>query len=887
MQGIKFDFNSFTKKINVPWLYIGDANQRIKHTIPNNQVYDLKMNLYLNNISEMTFKIYKYYYDIDGTQHELPAYDYFNGNFVTIHTEGYGEWSLYCYDESSEGSNPNKSITAKSLEIEFCNTKIYGYGNVDDDEDLPLYRLVNYDDKGHSALHVALAPLKHWSIGYVSPNISTTAHTIEWDENNSYDFLCTTVAESFSCFFVFDTVNKRVNAYKANDVQVAKDTNIYLSFNNLLKSVGLKWNMSEIKTVLEVIGGSNSDGTSFGISDINLGNNRISNFDFVYQFWSDGLKSAWDRYKADETRNKPLYEQYSTQLENLYIELESLNSKETTETDYTNMGYAQLCIQRDAKLAVISSYNGLENTNSISQQQYSNAVVAYNSILSAIEIRTTQIKSMESAIDVCIQNITDIILDFEDYCTEEQYIEFLRYNRVDTYQNDDYCTYDSTTVSEFYTLARELKTQAEEELISVCYPRFELSIDCINFTQIEAFKNYTDVLDLGDLIHIDYSYKNNGDNHLYARILEVNLDFNNPENIGFTLSNKDSLDEQFRLKEIQSQTQSNSTSLNYNYSGLKSATVTSSKLSDYMASDRDLMNQRITSDSEEIIINNSCLLARCKTEGGNYLPTQLMLGHGGITLTDSNWEAGHTKIGIGLIHLPNGEKMYGFSGEVVYGNLLLGSQLEISNDSANLLFNNDGMAITNSTHSVKINPNNPTSIIEISSGTDKIFYIDATTKKLTMTGEIKGSKISGSSFYSISNNGVYDMELNYGNIYFNYYSGGTNSLTVNYLNIGWTLADGTIATLIEPTKIRTSTLELDTINLVNSSKLYFNSSNTEFSGDVKASTLYSGSSEVLTKSNYSSTLGSVYAPKTHSHSEYATSSALSDLASRVSALENA
>ena len=86
MQNVKFSFDYFEKGLETPTLYVGDANQNILYTIPSHLVYDLKMQLYFNNICEMSFKIYKFYNDEDGNLRDLEAYEYFKGNFATIHT---------------------------------------------------------------------------------------------------------------------------------------------------------------------------------------------------------------------------------------------------------------------------------------------------------------------------------------------------------------------------------------------------------------------------------------------------------------------------------------------------------------------------------------------------------------------------------------------------------------------------------------------------------------------------------------------------------------------------------------------------------------------------------------------------------------------------------
>lgn len=847
MQNVKFSFDYFEKGLETPTLYVGDANQNILYTIPSHLVYDLKMQLYFNNICEMSFKIYKFYNDEEGKQKELEAYEYFKGNFATIHTKDYGNWLLHSFDNTNDnGENPYKTLTFKSLESELCTTKIYGYGSMSDDDDfVPLYKIYDVTNQEMSAMHVALKPLKDvWSIGYVSPKLlSSNPHCLEWDESDSYTFLTDTVAKSWDCLILFDTVNRTVNAYTMDDENINKDTNIYISFNNLLKQANLKYNPNEIRTNLQVVGGSNSDGTTFGIADVNLGSNRVSCYDYVYNFWSDSLKSAWDRYTVDFNNKKAIYTDLTARLENEYLRLEKLYNN-TTDVIH-EMGYYQLCELRDSKLAVISQKNGINS--SIVQEQYNDAVAKYNSAVEWIEISELRIESCKEEIDRISKEISDNLLDFEkDYCNAEQRREFQRYsNKIDTYQNDDFCTYDKTTTQESYSLARELYEQALKEIQVQAYPQFEMEVTTLNFLTIDEFSSYRGQFDLGSRIHIDYgvneSISNVNNDHLYARLLSLNLDFNDKRNISITISNKDSLDEKFRLKEIQQQASSSATSISYNYKGIKQSAQSQAEVNDSMKNDRDLMQQRICSNTEEITISNSCLLAKCKDDSGNDMGEQLMLGHGGLAITSNYWNQGFTECAIGRINLPDGTSAYGISAGVVYGDLIIGNRLKISNSANTMTFDTNGLSVTNGVNTFTVTSTDSTCIMSIKKGDEKVLWFDSygnanfsgnvSASKISGS-EIEGTTITGGKITSSSLDGTSSYSLTSGEFVFTNVNLVTMKLIMNYKYIGWSDSEHTLNTIMYPDRVFTPKLQAREIELVNSSKLDIYSNETVFSGDV-------------------------------------------------------
>ena len=129
-----------------------------------------------------------------------------------------------------------------------------------------------------------------------------TKRTFSIDDSTVYDFLINDVQKSFSCFIIFDIENKKINAFSTtNQDKIRKQTDLFLSYDNLLLSSEFIEFTDEIATALYCSGGGN-----LGIYEINpLGTKVIydytyyKNLDWMNQDLIDAL-DAWDKKTQTE-----------------------------------------------------------------------------------------------------------------------------------------------------------------------------------------------------------------------------------------------------------------------------------------------------------------------------------------------------------------------------------------------------------------------------------------------------------------------------------------------------------------------------------------------------------------------------------------------------------
>ena len=113
-------------------------------------------------------------------------------------------------------------------------------------------------------------------------------------------------------------------------------------------------------------------------------------------------------------------------------------------------------------------------------------------------------------------------------------------------------------------MKQDLYDYANEELNRVCYPQFDMTIDSVNFPVLKKYEKWTKQLELGDIVLIKYSDKD----FIKARVLSMDLDWEDFTNFKLTFSSKTSLqDGYFFLSELKKMINDTSTTVNLRKTG--------------------------------------------------------------------------------------------------------------------------------------------------------------------------------------------------------------------------------------------------------------------------------------------------------------------------------
>lgn len=192
-----------------------------------------------------------------------PYYDRIIKNKL-LHIDGFGYFVIQDYEEAYEDKVHNKTITAYSAEYTL-NTKginltfITTAGNINDTSSTTIvtsnYFFYREQQPDKSLLHQLIKVAPMWKIGYVSGSLRGKSRSFSETDKGLYGFLTNEVSQSYEALFVFDNENFIINAY--DTTEVVKNTNIILSFDNLVKNAKVSELSDDVYTVINVSGAEN------------------------------------------------------------------------------------------------------------------------------------------------------------------------------------------------------------------------------------------------------------------------------------------------------------------------------------------------------------------------------------------------------------------------------------------------------------------------------------------------------------------------------------------------------------------------------------------------------------------------------------------------------
>lgn len=323
-------------------IYLAKPGRKLLYALNGVDPNSVMLTRNLNNTDELEFEVNRYYF-----RDESNGYGDIDINMLLFVED---TWFKINKPPVIEVDNEReyKRVTAESQEVELMQYSLVGFrvntGDVDSYEmqyktDMDnvtgisdTFYTVRFYDEENPKLSLLDLILKHgnitgWTVGYIDDKTLSESSSsagerfflkdetsrFDVDTQDVYSFLTRDVAKAFSCIFIFDTVNKTINAYREGTL--GKNTNIILGFQNLQNSLTLETDR-EFYTVFNVAGDEDMDigyaniGSS-KITDISYFLNKKKNFlseDLIdkYNAWSDYRESHRDEYKTLSIRYQEL-----------------------------------------------------------------------------------------------------------------------------------------------------------------------------------------------------------------------------------------------------------------------------------------------------------------------------------------------------------------------------------------------------------------------------------------------------------------------------------------------------------------------------------------------------------------------------------------------------
>ncbi len=308
----------------------------------------------------------------------------------------YGTFVVSRVEEHVDTKGEYKRIELASLESELASKRIVlGQGTY------PFYDRSNPDA---SLLHLIAQSMPNWTIGYVDNQLALRYRTFDDIDSGVLEFFQGAVQENYGAVIVFDTENRRVNAYNAADD--ASIMPVYLSYNNLLKDGTMKSSSDDLITKLYVQGADGVD-----IRGVNpTGENYLYNIDWFlangdlddalqekWVAWCQEIESMRDYYaglvalRSSATMQLTAETAKLTDLQNVVATQEQVRSTylQTKETSAVNSDAYQIAVVKIEELnntitslrADVDAQKNIVEQTQQRIQEYKDAIAAINADL--------------------------------------------------------------------------------------------------------------------------------------------------------------------------------------------------------------------------------------------------------------------------------------------------------------------------------------------------------------------------------------------------------------------------------------------------------------------------------------------------------------------------
>lgn len=504
-----------------------------------------------NAISELSFRADQY---ID--ENLMPYYQYIT-NRRLVYLDDIGYFMITSVTENNDGIVKYKEVGCESLEVELSSRKLTGFvsgsGIYNEDGTVSL----NPVPLTMTQFYMEILPyLAGWTFDIIPETLDTKYRSFDVSDTTIYNLLMTEVEEAYECIFDFDTTNNRIFVYDAStDIEI---TDIFISHDNVVKSMTVEEITDELATCLFVIGGGD-----LGINYVNpLANNYIYNFQYFKNTdWMN--QSLIDSISAWEIKYSSVMSQYYNEVLKYFADWDDKTAHNT-----------ELNIVSGSYLYCDRLYNSFkESGSSISDP----AMIELENQIIALENQVNEIQSEIEVINGYIEGHFDVIEEISDslkfdntdnFNTVEQR-ELQPFIIQSSYINDNIMEIEGMTSASIIMQQHSLYNQAVSTLEKISAPRYSFEIDSVSFLQIKDFQTLGSQLALGKKITLEIE----PGRYLQPILLGADIDFDNPTSFKLTFGNRLRLnDETYQYNDLMTKALSAGTSMSLNSQAFKNWT---------------------------------------------------------------------------------------------------------------------------------------------------------------------------------------------------------------------------------------------------------------------------------------------------------------------------
>mgnify|MGYP003513670421 CR=1 FL=1 len=652
---------NYRKRPKKAKLYLAKPNKVV--TSPISEKFGDSLALKLGNISELTFSIPHFIYDDDTGQRVKNEHIETIKEKMLIKSVIDTDVEWFIVDSITESSDDSDvfNVTAFSLGYELKRKRISDFESESITPRELLEAILDIDPTD-------LFPHKHkWTIGTIDSIFENVYRSFEsGSDSNALDCIMQW-AETFGGLLVWDTINRKVSLKDMKNN--GKFRGMTVNYGQFLNSVTRTRTTDEMVTRLFVYGSE-----ELGISSVNpTGQAYLEDFSYFMfpfkrdanrnviqssHFMSDELCHAILDHEALVLENAPEISSLSGQLSTKIVEQVTEESKLTTLNDELEnilelLDVAKAVLAKieppadsTAEKAVVTQREAERDAKNVEIQ---NQTIVVNGI-------EANIVSLNNQLSILQGNISN-----QANFTQELLDELDLYVITETWRDDRYINAD------------ELYADAVTRFKELREPKVVIEISMDSLMNVIEEQYYWDKLVLGDLIKVKYPQM---DIEYMARIIEINIDFENGEASLVIANNKDLLSETEKLVQLLYSNSSASTLVQNNKYKWNKVNAVEQKISNLLTSEWDAnknkiiagVNNTVEVGSRGIIVKNPDF------------PTEMVIIQAGIiALSKDNGETWKTAI-----------KPDGIVAERLIGQIIAGTELMITNSAGSFTLDNNG-----------------------------------------------------------------------------------------------------------------------------------------------------------------------------------------------------
>lgn len=391
--------------------------------------FNLQANICYNEVSTITFDIPAY---VDGVA--TPHYDDIIGMRI-IDMLGWGRFILVNPAVNNDGVSEIKSCKAYSLEYELTYKKTFF--------DEATYNLWNPLSPDETVLGTIIKDLPSWNIGTVDSDLIGKYRTFSVTDENVYNFMKSTLQETYSCIFDFDTYTRTINVRSTSNEAVTKP--VYLSMENLVKEIDIDEDTENIYTVLDVNGGEDVD-----IRIVNpLGTNKIYNLDYFMNtsHFEQALVDKWNQWKSSLATHQLTY--YNISIERM-LKTSAILTEEAALNDLENIELASLESERSVYVEHLAQL-------SKSSDEYDEFQDKLDDVNDRIDDKEDEIASQKEKISVLKEEETELkdsllaiqsSVAFNKFFTNDELIILDRYFKEEAIEESSFVVSEVSSYSD-------------------------------------------------------------------------------------------------------------------------------------------------------------------------------------------------------------------------------------------------------------------------------------------------------------------------------------------------------------------------------------------------------------------------------------------------------